>query len=131
MIDDLILNYIILFIFLELYEVSWQKANTMMGMLARMYHHYSKNIFLFLIMHPTFYFSIGFVMLSDYNIYALVLVFIKTVDIATKIILIEQVFIKKELTHELSLALLSPLNKFMPYIGLSIYPFLIFFALSS
>jgi len=129
-IDDLILNYIILFVFLELYEVSWQKAETMMGMLARMYHQYSKNIFLFLVMHPTFYFSIGFAMLSDYNPYALVLVFIKTVDIATKIILIEQVFIKKELTQELSLALLAPIHKFVPYVGLSIYPFLIYFALA-
>ena len=129
-IDDLILNYIILFVFLELYEVSWQKASTLMGMMARMYQHYSKNIFLFLIMHPTFYFSIGFVMLSDYNPYALALVLIKTVDIATKILLLEQIFVKKELSHEMSLALLAPLNKFMPYIGLSIYPFLIFFALS-
>ena len=129
-IDDLILNYIILFVFLEIYEVSWQKAETMMGMLARMYYHYSKNIFLFLVMQPTFYFSIGFAMLSDYNPFALVLVFIKTVDIATKILLIEQVFIKRELNHELSLALLAPLNKFMPYIGLSLYPFLIYFALS-
>ena len=130
MIDDLILNYIILFVFLELYEVSWQKAETMMGMLARMYQHYAKNIFLFLLMHPTFYFSIGFAMLSDYNPYALALVFIKTVDVATKIVLLEQIFIKKELTQELSLTLLAPINKYMPYIGLSIYPFLIYFALS-
>lgn len=131
MIDDLILNYIILFVFLELYEVSWQKASTMMGMLARMYQHYSKNIILFLIMHPTFYFSIGFVMLSDYNPYAMMLLFIKTVDVATKIQLLEQVFIKKELSLEMSEVLLAPIHRFAPYIGLTLYPFLIYFTLSS
>ena len=63
MIDDLILNYILLFIILEIYEISWQKAPSIMGMLIRMYKYYSKSIFLFLLMQPTFYFAIGFAML--------------------------------------------------------------------
>jgi hypothetical protein len=129
-INDLILNYVILFIILELYEVSWQKANTLMGMLARMYQHYHNNIILFLVMQPTFYFSIGFVMLSGYNPYSMLLLFIKTVDVAMKIQLLEQVFVKKELSLEMSEILLAPLHKFMPYIGLSIYPFLIIKAIS-
>jgi len=129
-IDDLILNYILLFIFLELYEVSWQKAPSIMGMLIRMHKYYSKNIFLFLIMQPTFYFSIGFAMLSDYNPYALMLLFIKTVDVATKILLIEQIFIKKELTQDLSLVLLAPINSYLPYVGVIIYPVLISLALT-
>lgn len=130
MIDDFILNYVLLFIILEVFEITWQKAQSMMGMLVRMHKYYSKSIFLFLIMHPTFYFSIGFAMLTDYNPFALILVFIKTLDLATKILLIEQVFIKKELSHELSIALLTPINKFLPYIGLVVYPPLIITALS-
>ena len=128
-IEEYILNYILLFIFLEFYEVSWQKAPSIMGMLIRMYKYYSKSIFLFLIMQPTFYFSIGFAMLSDYNPYALMLLFIKTMDVATKILLLEQVFIKKELTQDLSLVLLAPINSFLPYIGLIMYPILIALAL--
>ena len=81
-------------------------------------------------MQPTFYFSIGFAMLSDYNPYALMLLFIKTMDVATKILLIEQVFVKKELTQDLTLILLAPINGLLPYLGLGLYPFLIFFALS-
>jgi hypothetical protein len=129
MIDELILNYVFLFVLLELYEVYWQKAQSVMGMLARMYRYYSKNIFLFLIMHPTFYFSIGFLMLSEYNVYAMILLFIKTIDIVIKILLIQQVFIKKELSEDLTLALLSPINNFLPYIGLFIYPPLIILAI--
>ncbi|MFA6137161.1 MAG: hypothetical protein WC667_03660 [Sulfurimonas sp.] len=119
--SEVALNYVILFVLFELYEASWQKASSVIGMLARMYEHYSKSIFIFLLMHPTFYFSIWLVMLSDYNIYAMILLFVKTVDLATKIILIEQVFIKKELTEEVSLILLSPINGLLPYIGLLLY----------
>lgn len=129
MIDDLILNYVLLFVFLELYEITWQKAPSIMGMVIRMYRYYSKSIFLFLLMQPTFYFSIGFVILSDYNVYAMILLFLKTVDVATKILLIEQVFIKRELSHDLSLILLAPINSFLPYLGLLIYPPLILLAL--
>jgi len=129
-IDDQILNYVILFIILELYEINWQKAETLMGMLVRMYQYYHKNIFLFLMMQPTFYFSIGFAMLSDYNPYALMLLFIKTIDIATKIQLLEQVFTKQELTHELNIVLLTPINRLIPYIGAVMYPILIILALS-
>ncbi|MBU0720617.1 hypothetical protein KJ877_04700 [bacterium] len=99
-----------------------------MGMLLRMYKQYNKSIWLFLIMHPTFYFSIGFAMLTEYNFAAMMLLFIKTADIATKIMLIEQVFIKKELSQELGLILLAPINNFLPYLGLIIYPVLIILA---
>jgi hypothetical protein len=128
MTNDLILNYVLLFMIFELYEVTWQKAPTVMGMISKMNKYYSKSIFLFLIMHPTFYFSIGFTMLTDYNIFAMILLFLKTADIATKILLIEQILKKKKLSHELSLALLTPINNFLPYVGLFIYPLFIILA---
>ena len=129
-IDEFILNYVLLFVLLEFYEISWQKAPSIMGMLIRMHKYYAKSIFLFLLMQPTFYFSICFAMLSDFSPYAIILVFIKTADIATKILLIEQVFVKRELSQELSLILLAPINSFLPYMGLVVHPILIVLALS-
>ncbi len=67
-------------------------------------------------------------MLSDYAPSAVILFLIKTVDIAAKILIIEQVFTKKELTLEMSIVLLTPLHKFLPYMGLLIYPPLIMLA---
>ncbi|WP_324173020.1 hypothetical protein [Sulfurimonas sp.] len=131
MINEVVLNYILLFIFLEIYELQWQKAQTIMGMLARMYQHYSKSIFLFLIMHPTFYFAIGFMVLNDYNIYAVTLLLIKSLDMITKISLIKQVFIDENLSDEMTLALLAPINKFILYMGLVIYLPLIYLSLES
>ncbi len=130
MINELILNYIFIFLLLEIYEVQWQKAGTVVGMLARMFESYKKSIFLFLVMHPTFYFAIWFMLMSEYNIYAVSLLGIKMLDIAMKIVLIKQVFIEKEVTHELSLALLTPLNKYMPYMGVVVYPPFIVLALT-
>jgi len=129
--NELILNYVLLYVLLEFFEINWQKAPSIMGMLLRMYKYYKKSIFLFLVMHPTFYFAVWFAMLSDYSVASMILLFIKTADIATKILLIQQVFIKKELSQELSLVLLAPINSFLPYLGLVIYPTLIVISLSN
>jgi len=128
MIEDTLLNYILLYIALEIYEVQWQKATTLLGMLARMYEKYQKNVFVFLLMHPTFSFSLMFLMISNYNEYAMMLVGVKAMDIAVKMILIKKVFIDKDLSEEMTLSLLAPLNKYMPYIGLLVYPPLVYLA---
>lgn len=123
------LPYIVLYIILELYEVQWQKASTMEGMLQNMYRYYQKSIFLFLMMHPTFYFAVVFMFYTHYSIYALILLTLKAADIATKLILMKQLFIDKESSAELSVMLQTPLHPLLPYIGLTLYPFLIYMAL--
>ena len=127
MVEDTLLNYLILYAFLELYEVWWQKANTILGMLARMYGEYQKSVFVFLLMHPTFYFAIMFVMISDYNPYALMLVSLKGGDILTKMFLLKKVFIDRDISEEFTRELLTPLAKWMPFLGLFIYLPLIYF----
>ncbi|QOP46683.1 hypothetical protein FM071_01750 [Sulfurimonas paralvinellae] len=124
------MNIIIFYIVLELYEVQWQKAETIMGMLARMYRWYQKSIFLFLIMHPTFYFAVWFVLQTNYNPYAVALLLFKSADIITKIVLIKKVFIDKELSREFTLSLFTPIGPYMPYVGILLYPFFIYMALS-
>lgn len=121
--------YIVIYIFFEVYEVQWQKSSTMEGMLQNMYRYYSKSIFVFLLMHPTFYFAITFMLFTNYSIYALILFAIKAADIATKLILMKQIFIDKEVSPELSVMLQAPIHPFLPYIGLTLYPFLIYMAL--
>lgn len=127
---DLILFYILLCIGLEVYEVQWQKASTLMGMLSRMYAYYAKSIFLFLIMHPSLYFSIYLMMITDYNLYAVIYFTIKAADIFTKLYLMKQVFIDEEVNAEMKMMLSMPLDKYLPYIGVLAYPPLVFMALS-
>lgn len=124
-----LLFLVLLYMLLELSEIQWQRADSMMGMLLRMYRYYRKSILLFFLMHPTYYFAIWLAMTTDYSIAALGLLFIKTLDIATKILLIQQVFEKRRLSQELSLMLLTPLHPLLPYLGLFIYTPLALFAL--
>ena len=129
--EEYVLNYVLLYVLLESYEIWWQKAGTLLGILARMYEQYRKNIWVFLLMQPTFYFGIIFVMLCDYNIYSVILISIKASDVLTKIVLLQKVFIQREVSVELSQVLLVPINQIFIYLGLIIYPVLIVLALTS
>ena len=122
---------ILLYIALELFEVQWQKADTLMGVLGNLYRYYKQNLLLFFIMHPTFYVGIAVAMISDLAFSAIALVFIKTMDIATKIILIQQVFEKQELNAEMSSVLLAPLHPFMLYFSVVVYTPLVYLALTA
>ena len=121
--------YIVIYILFEYYEISWQKSDTIMGMLLRMYPYYDKSVFLFLLMHPTYYFILYLLLLTNEFSTLLLMLFVKTVDIVTKIVLIEQVFIKRSLSQELTMMLLTPIHPLMPYIGLALYPPLLAWAL--
>ena len=122
---------LIIYIGLELFEIQWQKADNLIGVLGKLYRYYHKNIILFFLMHPTFYFGIGLAMITDMAFSAIALVFIKTVDMATKILLIQQVFEKKELSAEMSAMLIAPLHPLMPYLSVLIYTPLVYFAFLS
>ena len=119
---------LIIYIALELFEIRWQKGSNLITMLSKMYRYYKRNIFLFFLMHPTYYFGIGLVMLTDYALSAVILLVIKTIDITTKILLIQQVFEKKELTPEMSAMLIAPLHPLMPYLSVFVYTPLVYFA---
>jgi len=130
MIIENFILYALLYIVLELYEVHWQKAETLMGMMARMYGVYKKSIFLFLVMHPTFYFAVWFLFSTNYNPYALMLFSLKSADIITKLLFMKKIFIDKDLDKEMQLSLFIPLGEYLPYIGIVVYPFFIYMALS-
>jgi hypothetical protein len=120
------MELLFIYILLELYEISWQKDDSMMKMLLRMDKYFKKSVLLFLIMHPTFYFAIYLSMITDLSTVSLILIFLKTADIATKILLLEQVFVKRSLSQEMALMLLTPLHPLLPYINLLIYPPLVY-----
>ena len=126
--NETLVFYLIVYIVLEIYEVQWQKAQTIMGMLARMYQWYHKSAFLFLLMHPTLYFAIYFVMLTHFNGYAVALLSFKAADILTKMFLIKKVFIEQSLDKEMQEALFTPIGSILPYVGIVLYPFFIFMA---
>jgi len=122
-------QYVLLFVLFEGYEIHWQKAKTLLGILAKMFHQYQQNVWLFFIMQPTFYFALFFMMLLDFNIYSVILFSLKGSDVLTKIILMKKVFIDKRVEREISDLIVAPLPEFMLYVGMILYPILIIMAL--
>jgi len=122
---------ILFYIALELFEMQWQRGKTMMEMLAKMFRYYHRNIFLFFMMHPTYYGGIALVLFTDYAAAAVILLLIKTVDIATKILLIQQVFEKRIIAPEIAQMLITPLPKGMAFLGVVVYTPMVYFALTS
>lgn len=113
----------------EYFEAAWQKAPSLLEMLVRMYRRYRKSIFYFLLLHPTYYFAVWLLLQTHLSLPSVLLLFIKTVDITTKIVLMQQVFEKQELSAPLQEMLTTPLEKWMPYVGLAVYPPLVLWAL--
>jgi len=122
---------LIIYIALELFEIQWQKAENLIGIIGKLYRYYKKSIILFFLMHPTFYFGLGLAMITDLAFSAVALVFIKTVDIATKVLLIQQIFEKKELSAEMSAMMVTPLHPLISYLSIVVYTPLVYFALIS
>jgi hypothetical protein len=56
---------------------------------------------------------------------------IKTIDLVIKVLLIQQVFEKREMSQEMVMMMQAPLHPLMPYIGLVIYTPLVVFSFFS
>ncbi len=124
------LFFILLFIALELFEVSWQKASTLGEVLQKIYRYYEKNIFLVFLLHPTMYLAIYMMMLSNYDIYLQVLFGIKLSDIALKLVFVHKVFIKQEIEGEMKMMLGMKVEWYMLYFGVVFYPVLIWLGMN-
>jgi hypothetical protein len=107
---------------LELVEANFQKASTLGMMIDRLYEYYRKSVFLFFIIHPTFYFVL---LVSLYtkilNFYIIAILLIKVFDIFFKIEMIRQKHIKKKVDIELAGLMDMEISPWMGYLGTLMY----------
>jgi len=128
---EIVLVYVLLLAILEYFESSWQKDSTLGGMIQKAYAHYSKNIFLFFLMHPGLYFLVFLVVLTqNYSFWILFPIVIKATDIIFKISIIQKLE-KNELSSEYKMILSQPIPSYMFYIPIILYPTLLYFGLTS
>ena len=128
--NSLLLSLLIL-VLLELFEAWWQRADTMKGVLEHCYHYYHKSVFLFFLMHPTFYFML-LVILSTHilNGWMITILLLKSVDIFFKIALMYSLFIQRKYDDAIAAIIDQPLSPWIFLTGVSLYPFLLFYALT-
>ncbi|MDD2507952.1 MAG: hypothetical protein PHS78_02820 [Aliarcobacter skirrowii] len=111
----------IFFIAIELFETNWQKASTLYGILENNFKVYQKNIFLYFILHPSFFYSIYLaITLNNFGFWMSFIVILKFVDISFKL------SIMKKLSKNYELSSIIPfdanITMIFRYLNLFIYP---------
>jgi hypothetical protein len=116
---------------LELFEAWWQRSETLFGVLERGFGYYQKSIFLFFLMHPAFYF-IFFVVLATgkLNGWIVAILLLKTLDIFFKIALMRSIFLERKIDTGVEAVLFAKLDPWLFLTGVSLYPMLLYFALT-
>lgn len=128
---DTVLTFTLILVIAELFEAYTQRASTLMGILSNLYHYYRRSVFLFFMVQPGFY-TLLFIVLytGTLNASMVFLLAIKVFDMFYKIDLIQQVFVKREVSAEIGQMLEWKIPSWFMYMGLFTYPPLLFFSLS-
>ena len=122
---------ILLSMLVELFEVYWQRSDTLLQSLAKGYSLHKKSIFLLLIMHPSYLYTLFVCVVFEIYNWAIVLILLlKSLDMVVKISLIEKIFVKKNIGIDMQTMLEghTPLRVYL--IALFTYPYLMYVALS-
>ena len=96
--DSNILTLTTLLFFLEMFEIFWQKGSTVKEYIGSLLYFYKKNILLFFVLHPSFYFVVFCSILLN-NTSALIssIIIAKMLDIIFKITLLDRLLNQKPL----------------------------------
>ncbi|MCO4845844.1 MAG: hypothetical protein KC427_07475 [Sulfurovum sp.] len=124
------LLFTIILLFAELFEAYTQRAETLLGVLEKLYAYYQKSIFLFFLIQPGFYFILFIVLLTGVlNVTMIFLLAIKIFDLFYKIELIKKVFIERKVSQEIAQMLEWKMPSMFFLMGAVLYPPLLFYAL--
>jgi hypothetical protein len=123
--------YILFLIFFELFEIAWQYSDTLYQILEKAYRYYSKSIFVFLLMHPSFYFILFVVLATGrLNVSMIIIFTLKIFDMFTKIELVRKLFIEQKISVEMESLLHKRIYKIFFLFGILIYVPLLYIALN-
>jgi len=128
--DRYFIEIMIIMVLLEVFEASWQRADTLEGVLYNSYLHYQKSIFVLFLMHPTFYF-IMFVSLftSTLNFGIVAILTLKSIDLIFKVDIIKKHFIEHNLNDTFRVMLQSKVEPWIFTMGLLLYVPILFVSL--
>ena len=112
---------IIIFISLEIFESNWQKADTFYGVIKNNYQIYSKSIFLFFILNPTFLFALYLAnTLNNFTFLMNALIIVKFADISFRLHLMRKIQNDEDISSLVPLDI--PYNNMLRYINVILYP---------
>jgi hypothetical protein len=122
-----ILSLFLIFIALEFFESNWQKSDTLYGLIKNNFSIFQKNIFLYFLLHLTFFYTIFLSFyLNNFSFWMSSILIIKFLDISFKLTLMQKLSSGKEIEE------IMPMDVKMTivfrYMNVLIYPLSFLFA---
>ncbi len=122
-----IVHFFFIFVAIELFESNWQKSSTLYGMLENNFLVYKKNIFLYFILHISFFYSLYLsISLNNFGFWMSSILSLKFFDIIFKL------SIMKKLSDGININEIIPfdanITRILRYLNVIIYPLLFIFA---
>lgn len=117
-----------IFIALELFESNWQKSDSLYGLINNNYLLFSKNIFLYFILHISFFYTIFLSFyFHNFGFWMSSIFIVKFADISFKL------SIMKKLSNGITVDTIVPMNlhitPIIRYFNVIIYPLTFLFAI--
>jgi len=126
------LQIIFALILLELLELYLHQANRLDELIDKLYGYYRESIFLFFIVHPTFYFVLGVLLYFDaFNFYGITVLMLKVFDIFFRIELIKQRYYLPNMDAELKKMMEMKLTFSMKFLALFVHVPLLYMAIGA
>ena len=124
-----ILSLFLIFVALEFFESSWQKSDTLYGLIKNNFSIFQKNIFLYFLLHLTFFYTIYLSFsLSNFTFWMNSILIIKFLDISFKLTLMQKLARGKEIAEIIPMDV--KMTIVFRYINVLIYPLSFLFAVS-
>lgn len=119
---------VIILIFLELFESTWQKSHSFYGLIKKNYQIYNKNIFLYFIFNPTFFFSIYLsIILNNFGFLMSSIIVMKFLDISFKLFLLNKIKNDEDISSLVPIDIKYTLA--LRYFNVILYPGTLLFAI--
>ncbi|OCL83596.1 hypothetical protein [Arcobacter porcinus] len=111
----------IFFIAIELFETNWQKSATLYGILKNNFTIYQKNIFLYFILHSSFFYSIYLaVTLNNFGFFLSSIIVLKFIDIAFKLSIMKKLSNGEDFTSIIPIDI--KIGATLRYLNVFLYP---------
>ena len=124
-----ILSLFLIFVALEFFESSWQKSDTLYGLIKNNFSIFQKNIFLYFLLHVTFFYIIYLSFsLSNFTFWMNSILIIKFLDISFKLTLMQKLARGKEIAEIIPMDV--KMTIVFRYMNVLIYPLSFLFAVS-
>jgi hypothetical protein len=117
-----LLSLLIIFMAVELFESNWQKHDTLYGLIFNNYQIYQKNIFLYFILHASFFYTLFVsIYLNNFGFWMSSIIVVKFLDMAVKLNMMQKLSsgadIKEVMPMNIQMTLL------FRYFNVLLYPF--------